>query len=403
MPKSKLILLSGLAFLFGVFTAALAWNFYLALVISSGISATTLYFYLKRHSIFCDRRRCYAIIFSVAAITAVSFFYHNFYVNLKETRPKIESEPSRLEQKLTAFKETQINHFRIALPLNSAALLAGETFGERGDFSQEFKEQMNRSGTTHIVALSGYNIAILVLAISTALGSFLSRRKTFIITAIVIILFVIMVGGGASIIRAAAMGFLVLLAKELGRPYDLTNAIILTACLMALINPTILIEDIGFQLSFFSLLGIVYLEPVIKKLLHVKEGTGLLGWRENATMTLSAQAFVTPLLILHFNQFSLTAIPANILILEVVPLTMFFGFLLSALSSMFQVIGFLAAKLVNILLLYQILVIKTFSLIHVPIPSVLASRTFVFIYYLAIFLLILWFKKRSRKSPVAPS
>ncbi|MDO8574515.1 MAG: ComEC/Rec2 family competence protein [bacterium] len=396
MAKSKLVLLSGLAFLFSVFTASLGWNFYLTLAIST--AATALYLYLKRHNTFCDRRKCYAIIFSIAAITAASFFYNNFYVNFKEAHPKIEPEPSRLEQKLVNFKENQINQFRINLPLNSAALLAGETFGERSDFTKELKEQMNRSGTTHIVALSGYNIAILVLAISTALGSFLSRRKTFIITAVVIILFVIMVGGGASIIRAAIMGFLILLAKELGRPYNLTNAIVLTAGIMVLINPTILTEDIGFQLSFLSLLGIVYLEPAIKKLLHLKEGGGILGWRENATMTLSAQIAVAPILIYHFNQFSLTAIPANVLILEVVPLTMFFGFFLATLSSILPVLGFLVAKLVNILLLYQIGVIKTFSSIHLPSPRFLSSGIAITIYYLALIVIIqLTFRKKTVK------
>src|SRR3989338_11428980 len=112
MAKSKLVLLSGLAFLFGILTASLGWNFYLTLAIST--AATALYLYLKRHNISCDRRKCYAIIFSIAAITAASFFYHNFYVNFKEARPKIEPEPSRLEQKLVNFKETQVNHFRIA-------------------------------------------------------------------------------------------------------------------------------------------------------------------------------------------------------------------------------------------------------------------------------------------------
>jgi len=384
MAKRKLVLTCGLAFLFGVFTASQAWNFYL--VTALAVILFTLLDIFKKYS-------TKAAILIPIGFLIFGFFYHNFYINFRDIHPKIQNEPSQISQKLKTFKENQINNFRISLPHNSAALLSGETFGERSDFSKKFKDQMARSGTTHIVALSGYNIAILVLAISAALGSILSRRKTFIITTIVIILFVIMVGGGASIIRAAIMGFLLLLAKELGRPYNLTNTIVLTAGLMVLINPAILTQDIGFQLSFLSLLGIVYLEPVFKKILNLKEGSGLLSWKENATMTLSAQVAVTPILIYHFNQFSITAIPANILILAIIPLTMFFGFLLATLNSISLLAGFLVAKLVNIILLYQIIVIKTFSAINLVIPNFLATSTFITFYYLALILLVVKYSK----------
>jgi len=384
MAKRKLVLTCGLAFLFGVFSASQTWNFYFTALLA--VILFTLFAIFKKYP-----RKTFILL--PIGFLIFGFFYHNFYINFQNIHLQVPSEPSWISQKLGVFKENQINNFRISLPHNSAALLSGETFGERSDFSKEFKDQMARSGTTHIVALSGYNIAILVLAISTALGSFLSRRKTFIITTIVIILFVIMVGGGASIIRAAIMGFLLLLAKELGRPYNLTNTIVLTAGLMVLINPTILTQDIGFQLSFLSLLGIIYFEPVIKKIFNLKEGNGLLGWKENATMTLSAQVAVTPILIYHFNQFSITAIPANILILAIVPLTMFFGFLLATLNSISLLAGFLGAKLVNVILLYQIIVIKTFSTINLAVPSFLASSTFVLIYYLALVLLVVKYSK----------
>lgn len=388
MAKSKFVLLSGLSFLFGIFSSSLNWNFYLVAVLSA-----IFIFGISLYKKYPPK----AIILVSIALFTFAYFYHNLYVNFQELHPQTESQPSSLEKKLIAFKEAQINRFRISLSSNSAALLSGETFGERGDFTPEFKNQMNRSGTTHIVALSGYNIAILVLAISTALGSFLSRKKTFFITVAIIVLFVIMVGGGASIIRAAIMGFFLLLAKELGRPHNLTNIIILTAVIMTLVNPTILTDDIGFELSFLSLLGIVYLEPVIKKILRLKERSSLLGWRENAVMTLSAQIAVAPILIHHFNQFSFSAIPANILILEVVPLTMFFGFLLAALSSIFQVLGFLAAKLVNILLVYQIEVIKIFSIIYVPAPNIFSSGLLIFIYYLILLGLIIHFSAAKNK------
>src|SRR3989344_994747 len=198
--------------------------------------------------------------------------------------PKIEiSERNRgfwLKEKLIDFKKSLIAQFGTFLPSRSAALLGGLTFGWQGDFSDEFKDQMSLSGTTHLVALSGYNITILVLAVAAVFGYFFSRRITFYLTGLVILLFVLMVGAEASVLRAAIMGFLALLAKEAGRLSSIRNAVALTAAMMVFTNPNILF-DIGFSLSFLSLLGIVYLEPAFKKLFRVTDKIkgDFLSWR----------------------------------------------------------------------------------------------------------------------------
>ena len=138
------------------------------------------------------------------------------------------------------------------------------------------------------------------------------------------------------------MGFLALLASQVGRLYSVRNAIVLAAFFMVLVNPRILYFDIGFQLSFLALVGIVYLGPAIQKFFRMKKEEGFLGWRKNFLTTTSAQLGVAPLLIINFNQFSLFALLANILILEVIPPTMFLGFLLGA-------IGFFSMALATIL------------------------------------------------------
>ncbi len=288
-----------------------------------------------------------------------------------------------VKEKLLRFKAVQLAQFRRFLSRDQAALLAGETFGFRGDFTEELKSAMNLSGTTHIVALSGYNIAILVLAIQKTLTNFMSRKKRFWLIILVILLFLIMVGGEASVVRAALMGFLVLLAREAGRPYDVFRAIILAAVLMAILNPNILHYDVGFQLSFLSLLGLVYLEPVVSKFFKVQDKPpSFLSWRENGIIALSAQLAVAPIIIQNFNQFSLTSIFSNILILEVVPLAMFFGFLIGTLASIWSVLGFLAAKFTAVILAYQIWVIKFFAGIPWFIGGQFFPKFFLIGYYL---------------------
>lgn len=311
--------------------------------------------------------------------------------------PKVEYKESGrgfwFKANLLNLKSSFINQFRRVLPADSAALLSGITFGYQSDFTRDFKDKMSASGTTHLVALSGYNIAILVLVIAALLNYFLSRRLTFYLTVVVILLFVVMVGAEPSVVRAAIMGFLILLAKEVGRVYSFRNAITLAAFVMVLFDPTILVWNLGFQLSFLSLLGIVYLLPAIKKFLKLKEEGSVLGWRENALTTLSAQLAVAPMLILNFNQFSPTSLLANVLILEFVPLTMALGFSLAFIGTVFSALGSVLAWFINLLLVYEIGVINLFATFQLPLGGWLNSLAVFALYYAALLGFIIYSTK----------
>jgi competence protein ComEC len=306
-----------------------------------------------------------------------------------------EHHGSRIKEALLNFKNFLLSQFQRSLPPTEAALMGGLTLGSRADFSAEFRNDMKLSGTTHLVALSGYNIGILVWAVSYAFGWFLSRKKTFYLTLAVIFLFVLMVGAEASVVRAAVMGFLVLLAGETGRVYNARNVITLTALVMILFDPTILAFNIGFQLSFLSLLGIIYLSPAIKTSLCIdKKNNSPL--KEAAIMTTSAQLAVMPLIISVFGQFSMTAVAANVLILEFVPLTMFFGFLLAALGSVYFYFGYAVAKLAEVLLFYEISVIKLFAKLSVPLQLPFGNILFAGLYYFIIAAFIYNFYPRKK-------
>ncbi|HUX35467.1 MAG TPA: ComEC/Rec2 family competence protein [Candidatus Paceibacterota bacterium] len=299
-----------------------------------------------------------------------------------------------LKEKLIGFKKSIIAQFKEFLPSDSAALLSGLTLGWRGDFTDEFKKEMSLSGTTHMVALSGYNITILVLVVAGIFGYWLSRRATFWLTSVSIVLFILMVGAEASVIRAAIMGFLALFAEEAGRRFSMRNAIALTAAAMIIANPGTVFE-IGFILSFLSLIGIVLLKPAISNFLRIEgRQKSFMSWRENAITTLSAQLAVAPVLIIAFGNFSLTSILANVLILEFVPLTMLLGFALALFGSVFYYSGFIISLFTNILLKYELWVIKLFASLSVPFLSETSSWIFFGIYYLALAVFILHMQKR---------
>lgn len=281
-------------------------------------------------------------------------------------------EASPLKRPLFAFKHFLIGSIQEVLPQQPAALLAGVLMGWQGDFTNAFKEAMRHSGTTHLVALSGYNIALVVVSLTALLRSFFSIKTSFWLTAGGIMLFVIMVGGQASVVRAAIMGIMVLAAQALGRGYSGIHAMVATAAVMVAISPGIMRFDYGFQLSFLSLVGMIYLSPLFLDLLRATENKGFLQWRENLATTSSAQLAVLPVLLWHFGQFSFSALAANVLVLACMPLTMMLGFVLLIVSKV-PILAWMVAVPLRFLLEYEIGVISLFAWLRIPIALSVGS------------------------------
>jgi competence protein ComEC len=302
-------------------------------------------------------------------------------INFPKTELMESGQGNFLKASLLDLKQSIINVFKELLPVEKAAFLSGITLGERQEFSKEFEEKMSLSGTTHLVALSGYNISIIALVVASIFGAWFSRGISFYLSVLVIILFVLMTGAEASVVRAAIMGIIALLAKETERMFSMRNAIVIAAFLMILFNPRVLVFDVGFQLSFAALLGIVYLMPVFKKILKV-EDKGFLNWKENALTTVSAQLAVVPLLLGNFGIFSLTSFLANILILSTVPLTMGLGFIMGGLGFISKFLADIVGFAVNMLLSYELWIIDVFSKITLPITTESFGFLAAIVYYL---------------------
>ncbi len=305
-----------------------------------------------------------------------------------------------LKERLLAAKGWALSRFRAHLPADPAALISGLTFGARADFSPDLSNSMRASGTTHLVALSGYNIGILVLALAAMLRGRLPRRAAFFLVVTGILAFVLMTGGEASIIRAALMAFLVLWAGESGRLYSFGHALVLSAVIMALFDPALIRFDLGFQLSFLSLLGIAYLSGPIAGLMRLKPSSeDILAWKENLATTSAAQLAVLPVLLANFDSFSLSGIFANTLILWFVPLTMFLGFSILFLSALSFYLGQIAAWAVYLLLQYELGVIRFFGWFTLPVGNFLPGWFGAGVYYLVLAAIGL----RSAKTEISPA
>ena len=241
-----------------------------------------------------------------------------------------------------------------------AAFLAGLLVGARRGIPEYLLEAFNRTGTTHIIAISGSNITI-IAAVIIGFLQFLgvNRKRAFWWISGGIVVFVIMTGASASVVRAGIMGIFVLLARQLGRSSRATNALVFTAFVMLLINPKILIFDAGFQLSFLATVGLVYINPIFQK--YTERLPQMFGVKEALVTTMSAMVTTTPLILYQFGRLSVVAPLANILILPAIPLTMAIGFSAGVFGMLWQTLGAIMAWPAWLLLEYMIRVAEILS------------------------------------------
>ena len=326
---------------------------------------------------------------------------------------------SKLKILLSRIKHSFEDKIDLAVSEPHAAFLKGLLLGERESLPEELAENFKRTGTTHIVALSGYNITLVGSFIIGVLLFFTAPfRFSFWIAAAAIALFVILTGAAPSVVRAGVMGILVLVARREGRIYHMTNALALAGALMIFHNPKILRFDEAFQLSFLATIGLVYLSPMVGQKIEslifrwrvrlrgenqldpryespgVKK-SAIFPLKQIFTETLSAQLMVLPLLIYLFGRVSIISPITNILVLIAVPYAMAAGFATGIAGFLWEPLSQVLSWVTWVLLEYQILVIEFFA--KIPAGSIELGKWV--IAPLVLLYLVIWYKswRRSRK------
>ena len=291
------------------------------------------------------------------------------------------------------------NNIRAVVPQPEGALADGLLFGGSNELSKEIQTDFSRTGMTHIVAVSGYNVTIIaqyLIILGIALGLWRKQATWFAIAGI--ILFVIMSGLPASAVRAGVMGGTLLWAMKNGRFANCENAIIFAAAVMLMLNPLLLRWDVGFQLSFLATLGIVLSSPFWEKSFIKKHQA--LGISEIIAMSLSAQIFVLPIIAYNFHMTSLISLLANILILPTIPLSMLLVFLVSISGFIFTPFSLVLAWIAFVPLIYEIKIIHILA--EFPWASISVEKVsgwWIFIYYLIVAGGIIMLKKSQIQNP----
>jgi ComEC/Rec2-related protein len=210
-------------------------------------------------------------------------------------------------------------------PEPEGSFMLGLLLGDRDGIPWSMTEAFRETGTSHILAVSGYNISRVVgIAMILAAGLRLKRRWAAVVAAGAVIGFAALVGGQASVIRAALMGCFGLLAVMWARQSAGGAALWVVAAAMLYWSPLALKHDVGFQLSFAAVWGLGAFGPRLAESLEVIPAT--LGLRQAAAETLAATLATLPIIMLVFGRLPLIGPLVNLVILPLIPIAMFLGF-----------------------------------------------------------------------------
>jgi len=263
------------------------------------------------------------------------------------------------------FKNIVRNRFDEALPDPESGLARGFILGDLKAIDDGLSQDFSRTGLSHIVAISGENISIVAgIVMSICLWAGLGRRPSFYFSNIFLIIYIILVGAPASAIRAGLMGFLVLWALYLGRLNKTGNSLVFAAAILLYINPRLLRDDIGFQLSFLALLGLVYVYPAINSWFDKISIPRRFGIRDVIAMSIAAQILSIPIIIYNFSQFSAISLLANILVLWTLPSLMMILPVSIFASFVIRHLDFIIFLIPQLILKYVIFVART--LVKIP-------------------------------------
>ena len=262
------------------------------------------------------------------------------------------------------------------LPEPAASLANGMLLGIEGGIPPDVDEAFKATGTTHVIVISGSNIALLTGVLMALLGLLIGKRRAAWPTAIAVVLYVLFVGADPSALRAGVMGVLFVFAIVLGRASTAYVSLCFAALIMTLINPLTL-WDIGFQLSFAATLGLILFTPAIQTRferfftprLPQEHAHWILGFLSTGLIvTLAAQILTLPLIVFYFGRLSVVGLLANLLILPAQPPIMVGGMFTLIVGLIWELLGQIAAVVPWFFLTYTTVVVETLA--AVPFASV---------------------------------
>lgn len=206
-----------------------------------------------------------------------------------------------------------------ALPEPLASFAMGLLIGQRATLPADVKQDLLMVGLTHIIAVSGYNLTIMLRASRGIMGK-RSKRISTLLSLALIGVFLLLAGSSASIIRAAIVSLLSIGATYYGRQVKPLLLIVMAAAITAYANPFYVWTDTSWYLSFLAFYGVMVLAPMVAVRLHIKWQNSLVAMV--GLESLCAELMTLPFILHTFGQMSFIGLIANVLVVALVPLAM---------------------------------------------------------------------------------
>lgn len=285
-----------------------------------------------------------------------------------------------------------------ALPEPHASFGLGLLIGQRSTLPENVTAALSAVGLTHIIAVSGYNLTIIVRAVRR-FGRQRSKYQITILSVVLIGAFLLVTGFSASIVRAAIVSGLGLAAWYYGRTFRPLLILLITAALTAGWYPLYLWSDIGWHLSFLAFYGVLVLAPLIVRRLGLTKPKPL-------TMLLMesfcAQLMTFPLILYIFQEFSAVALLSNLLVVPFVPLAMLLSLVAGLAGMLVPTLAGIIAWPAQLLLTYILDIAQLLArLPHALIPATLSLPSMVLMYSAVAFVsLVLWRKTLTRHATI---
>ncbi|MFB0545793.1 MAG: DNA internalization-related competence protein ComEC/Rec2, partial [Anaerolineae bacterium] len=309
-------------------------------------------------------------------------------------RPKItllaRNQGNPLRAALYSFKAKAQATIAQILPEPEASLLTGILLGVESGIPEKLVESFNATSTTHVIAISGFNLSLLSGIFAQLGRRLLGKRFSALFAIGSIVLYTLLVGANAAVVRAAIMSIGYVIAIHFGRRSEALTALMVSAMLMTLIDPNTLF-DVSFQFSFAATLGLILYTPLVEDwLVHLlsrlmADETAkkvLTALNDVFTVTLAAQLFVLPIVVYYFGRLSLIGQLTNFLVLPVQSGVMVWGGIATLLGLVYLPLGQIAGWVAWLFLTWTVRVVKiTAQVPYASIPVGPPSPPFVLLYY----------------------
>lgn len=246
----------------------------------------------------------------------------------------------------------------------SLSIIKALILGEKQDIDKDLYQSYSNSGAVHVLAISGLHIGIVLMFLLFVLKPLKYIKNGNIITIFLVLLilwsFAVVSGLSASVVRAVTMYSFVAFAMFLNRKSNIINSLWVSMFILLVIYPKFLF-DVGFQLSYLAVFSIVYLQPILKKSYQPKHIVTRYFF-DLLTVSVAAQLGVMPLSIYYFHQFPGLFFITNLIVIPIITVVLFLGFL-SIIVSFFIDIPFFMVKILDILVgLMNFIVVKISSI-----------------------------------------